>query len=419
MFARVAGFPAIKTLDQYDFSFATGAPREQIMELASLAFVERRLRAFKHLRRIKIPARIISISSILQGEFLENELRQGFSLSERVALTIALAAEETSRQGQRTSSAIAKEVAKPITRAVAKAGWGSDDNFYRAKKVVDRLDAGDAIAELRDAMDAGAVALYKAAELAALPMSKQRRADEGDWSNVDSVLKETRRNERVGAIVKETCTPQGKFNLIYADPPYRFESTLSECRAIENHYPTMAHDEIWNLDIVSQIRAADAILLLWSPAAKLKEAIAVIEAWGFVCRTCAVWDKVNMGMGYYFRLQHEHLLIATRGEMPVPPEPLRPPSIFRSARRGNSEKPDCVAALIETHYPEFRKIELFARKARKEWTAWGFEAPALLECDERGRVAMGGRTAPGKVRAGHGRGQRATKNPTATPDSTS
>ena len=41
MFARVAGFPAIKTLDQYDFTFATGAPRKQIMELASLAFVER------------------------------------------------------------------------------------------------------------------------------------------------------------------------------------------------------------------------------------------------------------------------------------------------------------------------------------------------------------------------------------------
>lgn len=41
MFARTAGFPAIKTLDGYDFGFATGAPRQQIMELADLAFVER------------------------------------------------------------------------------------------------------------------------------------------------------------------------------------------------------------------------------------------------------------------------------------------------------------------------------------------------------------------------------------------
>ena len=41
MFARTAGFLAIKTLDGYDFGFATGAPRAQILELASLGFVER------------------------------------------------------------------------------------------------------------------------------------------------------------------------------------------------------------------------------------------------------------------------------------------------------------------------------------------------------------------------------------------
>jgi len=40
MFARVAGFPAIKTLD-HDFAFASGVPRKPIMELAGLAFVER------------------------------------------------------------------------------------------------------------------------------------------------------------------------------------------------------------------------------------------------------------------------------------------------------------------------------------------------------------------------------------------
>jgi DNA replication protein DnaC len=41
MAARVAGFPAIKTLEGYDWSFASGAPRKQILELASLAFIER------------------------------------------------------------------------------------------------------------------------------------------------------------------------------------------------------------------------------------------------------------------------------------------------------------------------------------------------------------------------------------------
>jgi DNA replication protein DnaC len=41
MLTRTAGFPAIKPLEAYDFAFATGAPRNQIQELASLAFVER------------------------------------------------------------------------------------------------------------------------------------------------------------------------------------------------------------------------------------------------------------------------------------------------------------------------------------------------------------------------------------------
>jgi DNA replication protein DnaC len=41
MLTRTAGFPAIKTLEDYDFGFATGAPRGQILELAALGFVER------------------------------------------------------------------------------------------------------------------------------------------------------------------------------------------------------------------------------------------------------------------------------------------------------------------------------------------------------------------------------------------
>lgn len=38
---RMAGFPAIKTLESFDFAFATGAPKRQLQELTSLAFVER------------------------------------------------------------------------------------------------------------------------------------------------------------------------------------------------------------------------------------------------------------------------------------------------------------------------------------------------------------------------------------------
>lgn len=41
MLVRLAGFPAIKTLEAFDFGFAVGAPRALIQELATLAFIER------------------------------------------------------------------------------------------------------------------------------------------------------------------------------------------------------------------------------------------------------------------------------------------------------------------------------------------------------------------------------------------
>lgn len=41
MLARMAGFPMVKTLDNYDFKFAAGVPKKKIQELASLAFIHR------------------------------------------------------------------------------------------------------------------------------------------------------------------------------------------------------------------------------------------------------------------------------------------------------------------------------------------------------------------------------------------
>jgi DNA replication protein DnaC len=38
---KLATLPAVKTLEQYDFGYAKGAPRAQIQELASLAFIGR------------------------------------------------------------------------------------------------------------------------------------------------------------------------------------------------------------------------------------------------------------------------------------------------------------------------------------------------------------------------------------------
>jgi len=42
MFTRMAGFPSIKTLDDFDFMFTKGVPKKMVAELATLAFIERK-----------------------------------------------------------------------------------------------------------------------------------------------------------------------------------------------------------------------------------------------------------------------------------------------------------------------------------------------------------------------------------------
>lgn len=165
--------------------------------------------------------------------------------------------------------------------------------------------------------------------------------------------------------------PDGQFNVIYADPPWQYDFCCTDSRKIENHYPTMSPEEIAKIKFTT---ADDAVLFLWATAPKLREALYVMESWGFTYKTHAVWDKEIIGMGYWFRSQHELLLIGTKGNM-NPPEPeKRHPSIIKSKRTEHSKKPEIFYEIIESMYPDGKYLELFARrKYSDKWTVWGNE----------------------------------------------
>lgn len=181
--------------------------------------------------------------------------------------------------------------------------------------------------------------------------------------------REQKREER-----KAPPLPAGRYRLIYADPPWRYEHIETESRAIENQYPTMSLEDICAMEVPA---ADDAVLFLWATSPKLAEAMDVIKAWSFDYRTCAVWDKEKIGMGYYFRQQHELLLVAARGALPVPEPSARVSSVIRVKRGGvHSRKPVQVIELLESMYPKFTdkdRIELFTREPRVGWSAWGNE----------------------------------------------
>lgn len=164
--------------------------------------------------------------------------------------------------------------------------------------------------------------------------------------------------------------PERTYPVVYADPPWRYDYSETDSRKIENQYDTMTLEDICGLPIQT-VAAPDAALFLWATSPKLREALRVIDVWGFTYRTCAVWDKQKIGMGYYFRQQHELLLVATRGDIPAPPEKARVSSVISETRGKHSKKPERVYQIIEAMYPDLSKIELFARNKRDGWESWG------------------------------------------------
>jgi N6-adenosine-specific RNA methylase IME4 len=183
------------------------------------------------------------------------------------------------------------------------------------------------------------------------------------------------RVERVNKIVEisqgnQTLEGIGKFPVIYADPPWRYEFAETENREIENHYPTMTLDDICAMDI-SEISTDDSILFMWATSPKLEDALRVINAWGFAYVTCAIWDKEKIGMGYYFRQQHELLLVAKKGNIPAPIPSARVKSVLSYKRGEHSSKPEEFYKIIEDMYPEYKKLELFCRSPRDGWSVWG------------------------------------------------
>jgi N6-adenosine-specific RNA methylase IME4 len=159
------------------------------------------------------------------------------------------------------------------------------------------------------------------------------------------------------------------FGVIYADPPWNYSLDYEgSSRSISNQYDTMTIDAICSMDVPAE---KDCILYLWATAPLLPEALQVISAWGFNYKSCAVWDKVAMGMGYWFRGQHELLLVGVRGRVTSPPSSLRVPSVLRCHRGRHSAKPEQVRHWIEQWYPNTPKLEMFSRLKRPGWEVFG------------------------------------------------
>ena len=191
-----------------------------------------------------------------------------------------------------------------------------------------------------------------------------------------------------------------KFGVIVADPPWRFSDNLKYekrdgvVRGVNNMYPTLTLAEIKKLPI-SEISEENSLCALWVPSAFLKAGIDVLEAWGFTYKQLWIWGKTSkknplnlaFGMGRLARNCHEPCLIGTRGKYTKFLKNHSQRNLFMHPTMRHSQKPESIQTSLDLMFPDWDKLEIFARRSRSGWTCIGNESPTTHGEDVRDSIS--------------------------------
>ena len=143
--------------------------------------------------------------------------------------------------------------------------------------------------------------------------------------------------------------------------------------AADFKYPTLKTSELMKIPI-NKISKDDSLLFMWATNPHLAQAIELGKVWGFDYKTVAfVWDKMNHNPGQYTLSNCELCLVFKRGRIPKPRGARNIQQLVRSPRQEHSKKPTEVMQRIEKMFPSQKRIELFARRKFKGWSAWGLD----------------------------------------------
>lgn len=192
-----------------------------------------------------------------------------------------------------------------------------------------------------------------------------------------------------------------KFRVLAADCPWAFGDALRMSkvkRGAASNYGVLTPLELAALPI-GDLMEDDAFGLLWFPDALAWEAGQVFRAWGF--RQTQVWTWVKtgkfetrldgddvqedlalaFGMGRLARNCCEHALVGVRGSIYKHVSARDVRNVFLHPGLPHSQKPEVVQDGIDRMVPTGNRLELFARRARLNWSCIGDQAPDTLGQD--------------------------------------
>ena len=184
-----------------------------------------------------------------------------------------------------------------------------------------------------------------------------------------------------------TKLPNKHYSILYADPPWDFkgggvyQDSGRPVRETKKQYKLTKTKDL-KLIPIQDIINKDALIFMWTTDQHLKDAISLMEAWGFrYCTVAFYWVKHYesgspcYNVGCWTMKSVEQVLLGLHGKPMHLKKRRNVKQLVESIRTIHSRKPDEVRNRITDLVGDVPKIELFAREVVPGWDAWGDQVP--------------------------------------------
>lgn len=172
------------------------------------------------------------------------------------------------------------------------------------------------------------------------------------------------------------------YKIIYSDPPWpQKKGNIRKVRpkqGKELDYQTLSLEDCFAVQDPFFQQADDKHnVFMWTIDKYLYETEEAMRKRGYKLHARFIWDKENgVAPAFTVRFSHEYLLWFYKpGHMLMPRKEAQGKytTVMREAATVHSRKPECAYEMLEDMFPGVSKIELFARRRRDGWDAFGNE----------------------------------------------